>query len=160
MTPKIKPIVIASALFLALGQVHAEKVYKSVDAEGRVSFSDQPATDAVATEKVKIAPGPSAQDVQAAKQRHRAIEAMANQPANPAEQEADGRKAELKAARKQLQAAEERLEDAKQPRAGDRRGVVSPSGATRTRLTPEYLERVKTAEDDVEAARRALEELR
>ena len=54
-----------------------------------------------------------------------------------------------KAARKAVQDAEKDLEEARQVREGDRKGTASGG----SRLTPEYLERVREAEAEVDRAR-------
>ena len=61
---------------LAACTASAENVYKSVDAQGRVTYSSTPPTtvpDAM-VEKVQIAPGPTDQQKQDAAQRAKALE--------------------------------------------------------------------------------------
>lgn len=56
--------------FLCVTALQAEKVYKSIDENGRVSYSSTPPDDNQSAEKIDIAPPPSDAEIQAAKQRH------------------------------------------------------------------------------------------
>jgi hypothetical protein len=58
---RIKPVCTGGLLALALlsGTVAAEQIYRSVDAEGNVTFSNQPPDNAVSVDKVDVEPGPS-----------------------------------------------------------------------------------------------------
>lgn len=69
-------LAIATVALLAACTASAETVYKSVDAQGRVSYSSTPPITAPEEmiEKVKIAPGPTEQQKQDATQRAKALE--------------------------------------------------------------------------------------
>jgi hypothetical protein len=56
-----------------------EQIYRSVDAEGNVTFSSQPPTGAVAVDKVNVRPGPSDAEQQAARERMQRQEATASE---------------------------------------------------------------------------------
>jgi ribosomal protein L19E len=58
------------------------------------------------------------------------------------------------AARKNLESAEQRLQEAKVVGPGDRKGTASGG----SRLTPQYIQRVQEAEQEVEQARQELQE--
>lgn len=66
------------ALLLSVGICGAQTMYKSVDAQGRVTYSSHPPVDAVETEGVQIAPGPSAEAAEQARQRAKAREREAD----------------------------------------------------------------------------------
>lgn len=66
-------------LALLAGTAAAEQIYKSVDADGNVTFSNQPPADAVDVDEVKVKPGPSAAAQQAARERVQAQEATASE---------------------------------------------------------------------------------
>jgi hypothetical protein len=46
-------------LALLSGTAAADQIYRSVDAEGNVTFSNKPPADAVSVDKVTVQPGPS-----------------------------------------------------------------------------------------------------
>lgn len=141
----VKPlyIVIAMAAF----QVSAETAYRSVDEQGNVIFSDKPVEGTVQEEKIHIdAPAPSAEQQQDARQRAAELHKAAGKAgASGAPDRASQRRSDKQA----VQDAEKRLEDAVQVREGDRQGTAGGG----SRLTPEYQERVREAEAEVERAR-------
>ena len=61
------------------GAAAAEQIYRSVDADGNVTFSSEPPADAVDVDEVKVQPGPSAAEQQAARERVQAQEATASE---------------------------------------------------------------------------------
>lgn len=69
-------LTIATIALLAVCTASAETVYKSVDAQGRVSYSSTPPATAPEEmiDKVKIAPGPTERQKQDAAQRAKALE--------------------------------------------------------------------------------------
>ena len=69
-------LTITTIALLAACTASAETVYKSVDAQGRVSYSSTPPTTAPEEmiEKVNIAPGPTEQQKPDAAQRAKALE--------------------------------------------------------------------------------------
>jgi cellobiose-specific phosphotransferase system component IIA len=71
-------------------------------------------------------------------------------------QEKSQRESRVAEARKQLAEAEARLQEAKVIQDEDRQNLA----AGKRRIHPDYFERVKQAEADVEAARKALREAR
>ena len=66
-------------LAVPTGTVAAEQIYRSVDAEGNVTFSSQPPADAVDVDEVSLPPGPSAEEQAAARKRVQAQEATASE---------------------------------------------------------------------------------
>jgi hypothetical protein len=66
-------------LIMPAGTAAAEQIYRSVDAEGNVTFSSQPPTGAVAVDKVNVRPGPSAAEQNAARERVQRQEATASE---------------------------------------------------------------------------------
>ena len=75
------PIRTFCMLLLALLAVTAaaEQIYKSVDAEGNVTFSSEPPADAVNVDEVKVQPGPSDAARQAARERVQVQESTASE---------------------------------------------------------------------------------
>jgi hypothetical protein len=135
----------------------AQEVHKSVDAEGNVTYSDAPVAGAVETGTVRIDP-PVSTPEREAESRQRAAEMIDAAAADQQRRDAESRQRRTgrQAAEQSLRDAEARLEEARVVREGDRRGTAGGS----SRLTPEYLDRVRAAEQDAERARRELEKTR
>lgn len=66
-------------LTLLAGTAVAEQIYKSVDAEGNVTFSSQPPADAVDVDEVSVRPGPSEMAQREARERMQRQEATATE---------------------------------------------------------------------------------
>jgi hypothetical protein len=66
-------------LIMLAGSAAADQIYRSVDAEGNVTFSSQPPAGAVAVDEVNVQPGPSEAEQNAARERMQAQEATANE---------------------------------------------------------------------------------
>ena len=66
--------VLLMAALLPTGTFAADMLYKSVDDQGRVTYSSHPPEDAVETKGVQVAPGPSAQAAEEARERASAME--------------------------------------------------------------------------------------
>jgi|GEM_PF-1404692 len=77
---RLKQIIVACCmLFMLTATAMAEQIYRSVDADGNVTFSNEPPADAVDVDEVKVRPGPSAAEQQAARERMQAQEATASE---------------------------------------------------------------------------------
>lgn len=66
-------------LVLLSGMAAADQIYRSVDAQGNVTFSNQPPANSVSVDKVSVQPGPSAEAQQEAQERIQRQEATANE---------------------------------------------------------------------------------
>jgi hypothetical protein len=66
-------------LVLLTGTVTAGQIYRSVDAEGNVTFSSEPPENATSVEEVDIPPGPSAEEQHEARERMQRQEATAGE---------------------------------------------------------------------------------
>jgi vacuolar-type H+-ATPase subunit I/STV1 len=146
------------ALFILVSPVHllAGDVYRSVDAEGNVTYTDDPPATDSSVEKIEIHPGPSEASRLDTEKRNAAIrKAMEEAREKRLEKEAS-HNAELAEARKALEQAEKELEQAKEIDEDSRQYL---SGG-RSRLSPAYLERIKEVEAKVEAARKKYKEVR
>jgi len=60
---------VVATLMLLPTLVFAQEVYKSVDAQGRVTYSTTPPADSVSSESVKVQAGPGEEEREAAQQR-------------------------------------------------------------------------------------------
>jgi hypothetical protein len=66
-------------LAMLAGTAAAEQIYRSVDAEGNVTFSNQPPANSVTVDQVSVQPGPSDAAQQEAQERMQRQEATANE---------------------------------------------------------------------------------
>jgi Domain of unknown function (DUF4124) len=66
-------------LAVLAGTAAAEQIYRSVDAEGNVTFSNQPPANSVTVDKVSVQPGPSEAAQREAQERMQRQEETANE---------------------------------------------------------------------------------
>jgi hypothetical protein len=66
-------------LAILAGTAAAEQIYRSVDAQGNVTFSNQPPTNSVTVDKVSVEPGPSEAAQREAQERMQRQESTANE---------------------------------------------------------------------------------
>jgi len=66
-------------LVMLAGTAAADKIYRSVDAQGNVTFSSTPPADASAVDEVRVQPGPSEEEQREARERLRRQEATASE---------------------------------------------------------------------------------
>jgi hypothetical protein len=142
------------ALSLMGAVAGAQQVYKSVDQQGKVIFSDKPPADAKSVTPVEIKPGPSEADVREAVARERALGQAASQVGKPRAGAGQNRTSGVADAKAELAGAERRLDEAKQIGPGDRKGTASGG----SRLSEDYRQRVQAAEAAVEKARKRLKQ--
>jgi Domain of unknown function (DUF4124) len=69
----------ALLLVMLAGTAAAEQIYRSVDAEGNVTFSNQPPANSVTVDQVSVPPGPSDAAQREALERMQRQEAAANE---------------------------------------------------------------------------------
>jgi hypothetical protein len=141
-------VLTASSLFCV------SEVLRSVDKDGNITFSDQPVAGSVeATPVVIDAPPPSRQDVNKSEQQ---AQEMINR-ANLNQQERDtsnaDRSANIQAAQKNLDAANAHLKEVEVVDWQDRQSLAGGG----SKLRPEYLQRVKEAEQQVMEAQKQLD---
>lgn len=152
----IRKSVLASFLVILPTLLQAADVYRTVDDEGNVTYTDAPVKTDGKIEKIEIQPGPTEASRLDTEQRNAAIrKAMEEARAKRLEKEASHDE-QLSKARKELDEAEKDLKRTKELGEDDRQYL---SGG-RSRIKPEYHERVKEAEKKVEAARKNLKEAR
>lgn len=84
------PSAVMLASWLVLTGVHvgadAQQVYRSVDPQGNVIYSDEPPADAAQTQSIELPPGPTEEQVKQAQQRTREIQESADKMAGEREQ--------------------------------------------------------------------------
>lgn len=148
------PCSLALVLLLAAGTVGAQQVYRSIDADGNVTFSSSPPppNSAARVDTIQLPPGPTAEQQSAAEARMRQIEADSERRAAARAERQAQQGSDVAAAQQALQQAEQELEQARVRGDGDWQTIVTggrvPSAA--------YEERVKAAEARVQDARDAL----
>lgn len=150
----MKTRIILAVVLAASSLYCVSEVIRSVDKDGNVTFSDQPVAGSVeATPVVIDAPPPSRQDVNKSEQQ---AQEMINR-ANLNQQERDtsnaDRSANIQAAQKNLDAANAHLKEAEVVDWQDRQSLAGGG----SKLRPEYLQRVKEAEQQVMEAQKQLD---
>ncbi|MGR9105826.1 MAG: DUF4124 domain-containing protein [Gammaproteobacteria bacterium] len=70
----MKWLILLCGLMIGL-QATAQQIYKSIDRDGRISYSSEPEKGAVRVEKVVPLPAPSPEEIESARQRYRELEA-------------------------------------------------------------------------------------
>ena len=150
------PAVLA-AMALFPQHLPAQQVYKYVTPDGRVIYSDKPVKGAEKSKAVTVPPPPSDSDAAAAKRRaeqERKAQEEATARLDARRKALDIADERVATARKALEDAENALELGREPLPGERTGTVSGN----SRLNERYFERVTRLEDNVERARRELDE--
>jgi hypothetical protein len=150
------PGLIFLACALLAQTASGEEIYRTVDEEGNVTFTDTPAADDASAQPVVLPPGPSREEQQEAEQRQRKIREAAESAERQRQQEKRASQARIEAAEKRLAEAEAELAEARVIKDEDRQNLAGG----RRRIHPDYFERVKQAEAAVEVARKALREAR
>ena len=148
-------LILCGSLLLAL-PVMGEEIYRSVDAQGNVTFSDQPPAGNRPSEKIELAPPPSAEQVRATEARKQAIDQAAQRAQRERQQQEDEKAQKIAQARKALDEAQAKLAKTKVLQDEDRQNLA---GGKR-RIRPEYFDRIKAAEAEVEKARKHLQQVR
>jgi hypothetical protein len=139
------PLLLALALVAPV--VHAQGMFRSVMPDGKIVYGDKPAPGAKETKQLNLAPMNVASPPQAPD---------TTQTTNPADPAPVDKNAEINAARQRLEAAQKALNEGREQREGDRIGVAKGGGGT-SRLSEQYLDRVKSLEDAVATAQQQLE---
>ena len=150
-----KYVFITSLLALYISPVSAE-VIRSVDKDGNVTFSDAPVPGSVESNRVVIdtPPAPTPQEVSDSERQAQEMIRRANQNQVERDEQTDDRATRIKAAQMDLDSATAHLREVQVVRAEDRQSLANG----RSRLRPEYLQRVQDAEQQVMDAQKKLNE--
>ncbi len=132
------------------------EIYRVIDAEGNVTYTDTPPAGNPDVERLEQPDEPSAASQQNTQERILRLQNAARQAEMKRQQEQQQKLARIDAAKARLTEAEARLAKAKEIKDEDRQHLV---GGKR-RITPDYFGRVKQAEAEVEEARKALRKAR
>ncbi len=121
------------------------EVARSVDQQGNVTFSDKPVSGSVTSERISIdAPAPSTDSINKSQQESQAIINKAKRSQQQRDRVVQ-RGAQSSTSAQDVENARKQLEKAKVVGEGDRLGNAKGG----SRLTPQYLERVKAAENNL-----------
>ena len=149
------PLVAAAIALTAVGYAPAqERIYKSIDANGNVTYSSTPPDSANVQriETVKVEPGPGPAERANAEQRMQRIESIANQRTAQSASRTSARSSSVQAAEQALNEARENLAKAKERGAGDWQTIATGGRVP----SASYLQRVQKAQQRVQAAEDAL----
>ena len=147
----MKMAILAVCMVLAYTTAAAETLYRYIDKNGKVTYSDKRPTRPNQAQALKLQPGPNAADVEAGRAREQRIKDVEQSYAQAPKLKAQ-REKEHQDAVDALDKAKKALETARAPDASDRQ-----SGKYGSRTTPEYLERVKALEEAVKTAEQNVE---
>lgn len=145
-------------LVFANGNAVGEQVFRSIDADGNVTFSSSPPppNSAARVDTITLPPGPTPEQQAAAEARLREIEAQTRRQAEERAARQANRASDADAARRNLEQAEQDLAAARERGDGDWQTLATggrvPSG--------DYMDRVRQAEQRVQEAREALSQAR
>jgi len=145
----LQKLLVSCLLLLApIALAHAQKVYKIVQPDGRVIYTDQPPKNQTGARELPPVPEQSGIQVATPEQ----VQAVNERARARVEDEEKRQKASLEA-NKKLQEAEKAKAEGVEPQAGERTGIKTKTGG-RTRLNEDYDERQKKLDQDLEDARR------
>lgn len=149
---------IAVIALLAACPATAQTVYKSVDAQGRVTYSSTPppAETGELVERVPIEPGPTEQQQQEATQKAKELEATTNSALQQRQAQGDQRASTASVAEKELRKAQIALEEAQIKGDGDWQTLATGGRV----LKQSYLDRVQSAEQRVREAENSVRNAR
>ena len=145
---RVTASLLLAAVLGAAPPIMAETVYKSVDADGRVTYSSEPPEKAVESKAVTLPPGPSEAERKDAIKREKELQKAADRITGERAAAGSGRTKAVTDAQKELDEAQQRLEEAKVMHDSDWQGKA---GGGR-RLKESYFERVERAEERVRQA--------
>jgi hypothetical protein len=155
----LKTISLVACLSSALSASAADviyKIYKSVDAQGNITYSATPPDSAVRTSEIPVEAGPSEADRREAEQRERQLERAATRAKTDLDVGRARRVSRVTAAEQELELARSRLEEARTQHDTDWQGLVQGG----RHLKAEYFARVEAAEEAVRQAEEALTKAR
>ena len=134
----------------------AEEIFKSVDADGNVTYSSVPPGEAVDTQTVSVPDAPSEEQQQEAVQRDKQLQGAADSLAQERSARDKQRSGTVQDAEKARDQAKAQLERAQVKQDSDWQGLA---GGGR-RLKESYFERVRNAEEELRQAEEAVSKAR
>jgi chaperonin cofactor prefoldin len=153
MVKKIYPLVV---LVMVLPLTLSAEVYRTIDEQGNVTYTDSPPADPKKIEKVTIQPGPSVESINDTKARNRAIREAMEEAQEKREEKRTVREDKLTKAEREVEEAKMHLADMEAMGDDDRQHLQGGKSF----IKPEYFERVKKAQQRLEEAEKRLREIR
>lgn len=145
---------VALALLLAVPAAAEPPIFKSIDAQGNVTYSSTPPSDDVQqVETVELPPGPTAEEQAEAQRQARELEAVADEQARAQAARAQGRSNRVQQARAELDEALQALDEVQQRESPTDWQTLASGGRV---PSAGYLQRVEDAKERVQQAREAL----
>lgn len=138
------PILIALCL-PTFSQLQADAVYKSVDANGQVTYSSTPPAESVDSQAIPLAPEPTEAQRQEALKVERRLDQAATRLLQDMEKTRAARKSGINNAQAGVDAARQALEQAKIKQDSDYQPIVTGARV----LKESYFERVRKAEEQL-----------
>ena len=137
--------ILSLLLLAAISQPATADALRSVDRDGNITFSDEPVAGSVESERISIdAAAPSRDSLNESQREAQAIIDKANRIDTGKQRETQ----QNPSSKQRVESARKQLEDSKVVGEGDRIGKAGGG----TRLSPEYLERVRQAEQALKDA--------
>jgi hypothetical protein len=153
MVKKIYPLV---ALAMVLPLTLSAEVYRTIDEQGNVTYTDSPQVDPKKIEKIEIQPGPSEESISDTMERNRAIRKAMEEAQEKRLEKSTARKDRLTKAEQEVEEAEKNLAAMEELGDDDRQSLQGGKSYIR----PEYFERVKKAQRELDEAKKRLKEIR
>ena len=144
------------AVLMAVPLCIQAEVYRSVDEQGNVTYTDTPAAGDSSSERIEFPPGPSEESIRDTEERNSAIRKAMEEAREERLEKQATREERLDKARMDMDKAEQELTRVKELSDDDRQTLVGGGSY----IKPEYYERVKRAEDELEAAKKRFKEIR
>lgn len=153
MVKKIYPLV---ALVMVLPLSVPAEVYRTIDEQGNVTYTDSPPAEPKTIEKIEIQPGPSQESISDTLERNRAIREAMEEAREKRLEKSTTRKERLAKAEQEVEAAEKKLAAMEEIGDDDRQTLQGGKSYIR----PEYFERVKKAQQELDEAKKRFKEIR
>ena len=147
------PLVIAMLLIPLMLQA---EVFRTVDEEGNVTYTDTPSANPSEVEKIEIEPGPSAESISNTMQRNHAIRKAMEEARKKRLEARNESKESLEQAEKEVEDAKKKLSEMEKLSDDDRQYLQGGKSF----IKPEYYERVKEARKELEEAKKRYKKLR
>jgi hypothetical protein len=134
----------------------AGEVFRTVDDEGNVTYTDTPPENGAKTQRVEIDEGPSQESIRDTLERNEAIRKAMEEARDKRLEKEAGHREVVEKARLAVAKAEEELKQVRVMKDDDRQTLTNG----KNRIRPEYFERVKQAEEALKAAKEHLKDVR
>ncbi|MES9854654.1 MAG: DUF4124 domain-containing protein [Candidatus Thiodiazotropha sp. L084R] len=153
MVKQFYPVLIA--MMVAPLALQAD-VFRTVDEEGNVTYTDSPSANPSKVEKIEIAPGPSEESISNTMERNNAIRKAMEEAREKRLEARTSSQGRLEEAKKAVDEAEKKLSQMEEMGDDDRQTLQGGKSF----IKPEYYERVKKAQQELDEAKKRYKSLR